>query len=243
MVYFEVKLNSRVKAIDRYQQASRFSSLLSVALFVSMGVMLLLNSVRYVEPGLPESSTDLLELEIFEPAPEPVPIPEEVPIEEPIEEPKPEEVIEQTLEEPDPEPFALEPKPPPPEKPKVVKKKEVKPPTPVPRPASAANPAPTMVVGPTADEQNKFVSDFVRMVERNKYYPREAKRQGVTGQVKVRVSFSPDGAVTSVSLTGGDYPPILAQAATQTMLTVQKRWKPRPGAPPSLTVPISFIMN
>jgi TonB family protein len=86
------------------------------------------------------------------------------------------------------------------------------------------------------------VSEFLRLVERSKYFPHEARRDNITGTVRVRVSFGSGGQITAVNLTG-DYPAVLGQAALTTMDRVRSRWPGKAGGPDSLVVPIAFRLK
>jgi protein TonB len=238
---------------DRYQQASRFGSLMSLGLFVALGLWLTLNPLNFQGAANPNLNPTFIALELFEPPePEifeptiPVPPPEDIV----PELPEPEPIIAEPEPEPDePELIPFTPKivpPPPPEKPKEVKRTPVVVTVPQvaatePQNTEAVTSEPTVTV--SASQQEAFISAFLKTVEKNKYYPNEARNKGLTGQVKVRVTFDGQGLISSIELVDGDYPVVLGQGALKTMQTVKKRWPAKLGAPNALVVPISFKLR
>jgi protein TonB len=160
-------------------------------------------------------------------------MPETTPIPEPDPAPEPER-------EPDPVPAKRPPPPKPKAKPKAKTAPRPEPPKATEAAASAALPAPAQA-GP--GQSDRFVADFLKVVEKSKFFPHEARRHNVTGTVKVRVSFNGAGEITSISLMPGEYDPILGQAALKTMDKAKARWKAKAGAPDSLVVPIAFKLR
>ncbi|MDR1486963.1 MAG: TonB family protein [Deltaproteobacteria bacterium] len=236
---------------DRYQQASRFGSLTSLGLFVALGLWLALNPLNFQGAANPNLNPAYIALELFE-APEPEIVEPAIPVAPPedmvpeLTEPEPMVAVpEAEPDEPEVMPFTSEiVPPPPPEKPKEVKRTPI-----AATPQAAAEPQNTQVATsePTAtvsaSQQEAFISAFVKTVEKNKFYPNEARNKGLTGQVKIRVTFDGQGLISSIELVDGDYPVVLGQAALKTMQTVKKRWQAKLGAPNSLVVPISFKLR
>jgi protein TonB len=102
-------------------------------------------------------------------------------------------------------------------------------------PVEAAAPDPALI--------DRFIADFLRVVEKNKFYPPKAKRVGLTGTVKVRVTFDRQGRVGQITLVAGDYDPELGQGALETIRRAAGRWRPRQGGPEVLVVPIGFKLR
>jgi TonB family protein len=138
------------------------------------------------------------------------------------------------------------------EKIEQIPKVKLENPPPAPK-APSARQAPSAEPSPEAQAEtimteapistDKFVADFLRAVERSKFYPAKARREGLTGTVKVRVTFDRQGRVGPVTLIDGDYPPELGQAALETMSRAARRWSPRDGAPEVMVVPIGFRLK
>jgi protein TonB len=174
---------------------------------------------------------------VFEEVSELEPLPEIAPMADLDPVPEPERI-------PDPVPV----KKPPPPKPKARAKVQSAPMIPSPVAAEAAAPAvATRAVTTTPkanpNESKKFISDFLRLVEKSKFYPNQARRDNVTGTVKVRVGFTAQGEINSIALVPGDYDQVLGQAALSTMEKVKSRWRAKSGAPNSLVVPIAFKLR
>ncbi|UQZ88036.1 hypothetical protein C4J81_01905 [Deltaproteobacteria bacterium Smac51] len=231
---FAARADNFAPARDRRRDASRWGAALSFAFYLGLGLYLCCNPkifAAHVGPTEPEPI--LIEMVSFaEPESKAAPIPEELP------EPEPPPATE-PAPEPDPIPVpAPQPKPKP--------KKETRPkPTQAPErkeaPAKSA-PAPAPAA-PSREAQDKFASDFVKAVEKNKFYPKEARKAGLTGTVKVKVTFDGQGFIRSASLLPGSYPAELGEAAMATIEKVKKRWAPKNGGPSSLTVPIGFRLR
>ncbi|MDR3135368.1 MAG: energy transducer TonB [Deltaproteobacteria bacterium] len=229
---------------DRYLQASKVGNLIGfVVALAAFGWVIAhppifgLPEPQAVDENIPVTM-ELWEappedLPVFEEISELGPIPEPVPIPDPEPEPEPE-----PAPEPERAPEPLPAKKPPPPKP-IAKPKAKPAPRPLaPEVTEAA--APAAVPKATEGDSRKFVSAFLRLVENSKFYPNEAKRQNITGTVKVRVSFNSAGEITGTSLVPGEYHAVLGQAALATVSKAKGRWKPRAGAPDALVVPIAF---
>ncbi|MDR1083473.1 MAG: TonB family protein [Deltaproteobacteria bacterium] len=235
----------RFQAGDRYPEARRLSNLISLGLAAALTFWLFAHPPGQggdQAPVILDQTPVTVEL-WEEPPPEPVPAPEPAPSVEPEPEifPEPESEPEPVHEpEPVPEPAVkpvkakVQPKAKPKSNPKPVVTAAA-PPVQEAKGGQDGQAAP----GGDPDESRRFVSEFLRLVERSKFYPHEARRDNVTGTVRVRVRFGSGGQITAVSLIG-DYPAVLGQAALTTMDRVSSRWPGRAGGPDSLVVPIAF---
>ncbi|MDR1677183.1 MAG: energy transducer TonB [Deltaproteobacteria bacterium] len=253
--YGQLNKTANFQLSDRYLQASRLGNIIGFALMLLTVIWLITHPDVF---GLPQEAqvaeNQPIMVELWEepppiepvvvpepPAleeiaePEPVPVPEPEPLPEPVPIPEPE-----VTPEPVPERILEQIKKPPPPKPKSKPK-----PKPVPQATAAPAEAAAVPAPPRADPDasRKFISDFIRLVEKSKYYPNEAKRENITGTVKVKVIFNGSGEITGVSLVSGNYNPILGQAAISTLNKVKGRWRARAGAPNSLVVPINFVLR
>ncbi|MDR0620389.1 MAG: energy transducer TonB [Deltaproteobacteria bacterium] len=235
---------------DRYLQASKIGNLAGFALALVLAGWLFTHPSVFgpqAAQQAPESPPIMMELweeppepvpvavpapPVFEEVTEPEPIPEPVPIPDPDPPPEPERA-------PDP----VQAKKPPPPKQKAKPKAQAAPRPETPKVTEAAVPAATPGPKPAPNESKRFVSDFLRLVEKSKFYPNEAKRDNITGTVKVKVSFNGVGDITGISLVTGGHDPILGQAALKTMEKVKARWRGKAGAPDSLVVPIAFKLR
>ena len=235
--------HSGVKIRDRHREASRLSTALSFGANLTLGFYLLANP-QFLTVQMTVIEPEPISIEVIEmipPAPEPVVVPEPEPVVEPepiiepgpIVEPKP--VVEPA---PTPKPAPV-PKPKPEPKPAPKPKPKALPPKAESKPA----PAPAKAAAPAKAKASNFVGDFVATVERSKFYPKAARQAGITGTVKVRVSFDGSGQITGYSLVSGSYHPSLGEAALSTMAKVKGRWKPKGGGPSSLVVPIGFRLK
>ncbi len=109
--------------------------------------------------------------------------------------------------------------------PQVVQQEKPKPRiTPTPKPQPKPEPRPEVKPMPTArpevtesqdvgeaimasdtrkQQQQSYLSRIVAMIERNKHYPRLARRRGREGNVRVNFMVLNDGTISSLSLEGG----------------------------------------
>ena len=165
-----------------------------------------------------ELSIQAFQPQVVEKKPEP--IKEETP---PPVENEPEPVKEETP--PPPEPIVEKPKPVEPPKPKpLVKKEETKKPEAKKEKPKVKKKKPEKVVKKTkkrqppvekrsalksskkqrstAKEKNLFLAKVRDRINRNKSYPRIAKRRGMQGSVKVNFTILPNGHVSAITVSG-----------------------------------------
>ena len=159
-----------------------------------------------------QSSRDVaIQLNLQEFIPEVVPDVQEVE-EEPEPEPEPEPVVkeEPVVEEVIPEPVTPKvlPKPeikkPVPKKKKIKKKKKVKKKKVRTRSATNRNVG-TKRQGSghaSASQKNRFLATVRQRINRNKSYPRIAKRRGMQGSVRVKFTILANGHVGNISISG-----------------------------------------
>jgi protein TonB len=192
------------------------------------------------ESAAPPSAVPTLQLslkatrpEAPQAAPEPAPEPEPVP--QPETRPPP---------EPAPKPVAR-PKPrpkPAPRKPPVAKVAETKPPAP--EQTAAAARAETVATKPVLahvaviNERENYLARLLAHIDSHKFYPRSARRRGVTGEVQVSFYLQRDGAVRDLRITGGSK--LLRQAAKQAIQNALSM--PVPAEKIDLQEPIRFGM-
>jgi TonB family protein len=190
--------------------------------------------------SLPADKTIQVTVELWEEPPVVIPdaplfdevtSPEEIPVPVPVPEPDPAPIEERV-----PDPVSARKPPPPKQKPSLRAQTAPKP------VATGSSEAVDMPTPPRTDSDasRRFISDFLKLVEKSKYYPGQARRDGITGIVKVRVSFSSAGDITGMSLLPGSYDPVLGEAAMTTIDRARSRWKAKAGGPGSLVVPIAF---
>lgn len=240
---------SAIPAPDRYAEATRYSHL-ACLITTAVAVMFFVVNPNLFISDSPVADPELISVEYMEfspPAPDPLMLPEDQidPYVEPDPTFEPDPIIEPDEFDPlvEPDPF-FEPEPEP--SPNPVLKKEIPKPKKAPpkaKPEAKAAPAAAQASAPARQSAPNFVSDFVKVVQRCKFYPKSARQAGITGTVKVRVSFDGQGGITNYSLVPGDYHASLGEGAMATMAKVKSRWQPKGGGPSSLIVPIAFRIN
>jgi periplasmic protein TonB len=102
---------------------------------------------------------------------------------------------------------------------------------------------------PTSQDANGIELDYAQQlklfIEKNKFYPRNARKLKQTGLVRLRVEIDRNGNFTHVELVEGSHHPSLNQAALELIRGLQ-RFKPlpqdlQPGA--DFMVPIAYQLN
>ena len=168
------------------------------------------------------------------PKPEPKPVVKQIPIADPVVK-KAEPVIEpvQVVEE------IVEP---------VVAEAVTEPQVAVQEPVAAAEPvveaveAPVMPA-PTAEElyMQAHLVQIAKLLKENLYYPRSARKRGITGEVLVAFELLQSGEVTQIDVKSGERG-ILNRAAIKTIERLSGKF-PKPGAPLTLNVPIRYQLQ
>jgi len=146
-----------------------------------------------VVPEAQEAEEEPVVEEEPEPEPEPEPIVKEEPV---VEEVIPEPVKPKVL----PVPEVKKPKP----KKKKIKKKKAR------KKKVKTRTAQSSRVGvkrqgsghASASQKNRFLSTVRQRINRNKSYPRIAKRRGMQGSVRVRFTILPNGHVGNITVSG-----------------------------------------
>jgi protein TonB len=165
--------------------------------------------------------------------PEPEPVQEEVVEETPLPEPKPELEKVQPLpvepkQEPKPEPKKEEPK----KKPKKIQKKQVK---------KSVVPCAKKSIKKqhfSAKKRDIFLAKVRSLINKNKVYPRIAKRRGMQGSVRVSFTILPNGNVGNISVSGPRVFHKSTKKAVQKAFPVSVR-----SIPLSLPKKVSFTMH
>ena len=150
---------------------------------------------------------------------------EEPPPEEPEDEPPPPEDIPETAPPPPvapPPPINIAPAPPP-----IRTQTTIPPPTPpavvIPPPAAPPAPPAPPPVNKSKEATPRGLNGWAQRIQRN--YPRRAERDGIEGNVTVRVTVGADGRVSACSVTGSSGSADLDQAACEGM-TRYARYNP-----------------
>lgn len=120
-------------------------------------------------------------------------------------------------------------------------------PAPVPAPRPVTQPAQMANTGqPTAppDTQAKqtLLSYLVAQIEKHKRYPAQARRRGIEGTVRMKVSIDSAGNLLAISvLDGAD--PLLAKATQSVANKIREQWKSSgSGASVSVIVPLRYSL-
>jgi protein TonB len=172
------------------------------------------------------------------PAPKPKPKPpkkvEKPKIEKPIiKEKAPVAIQEEVIEETVPEPPAVPEEAPEEE----VQEEEV---TAV---AAAEAPAPVPVPQLSAGERymQEHIALITKLLRENLYYPRMARKRGITGEVMVAFELQSNGKATGINVMSGERG-VLNRAAVKTIERLSGRF-PRPSEPITLHVPIRYELR
>ena len=196
--------------MQRHGTRHFISYLITTLLYVGVAVIFFYSkNHHYVSSEIMEEKTIEMSLSTFVPevveppkeiikeVVEPEPIVEEI-----IEEPLPEPVVEKVVETP----IVKKPKPvikkriEKPKKKKVVKKKVTKKKKPKKKPSRQQ--ASSKQSKSTKAERNKFWTKLRVKIDRNKFYPRIAKKRGMQGSVKVKFTILANGNVGHISVSG-----------------------------------------
>ena len=202
--------------MQRHGTRHFISYLITTLLYVGVAVIFFYSkNHHYVSSEIMEEKTIEMSLSTFVPevveppkkiikeVVEPEPIVEEI-----IEEPLPEPVVEKVVETP----IVKKPKPvikkriEKPKKKKVVKKKVIKKKKVTkkkkPKKKPSSQQASSKQSKSTKAERNKFWTKLRVKIDRNKFYPRIAKKRGMQGSVKVKFTILANGNVGHISVSG-----------------------------------------
>ncbi len=80
--------------------------------------------------------------------------------------------------------------------------------------------------------QQRFLATLLAHIERHKFYPAAARRQGMQAALHIRFQLTADGRITALTIDGG--PKLLRHAAEQTL----QRAAPLPQPPAGLAQPL-----
>lgn len=217
-------------------------------MYATGAVALFYTSSLQISEKKSEVKTIELSLQAYQPpTQEPQPVEEKQP--EPLKEETPPKEEEKPLPEPEivkPEPLPIEPPKPEVKKPELSKpevKKEK--PKPAVKKCKKAKSLPqqsarqsTREQQSSADEKNLFLSMIRNRIDRNKTYPRIAKRRGMQGSVNVSFTILPDGKVGNIRISGPNAFHNSAQEAVLKSFPVSVK-----NAPISLPQSVSFTMH
>jgi TonB family protein len=91
-------------------------------------------------------------------------------------------------------------------------------------------------------DTSAFIGAFRAVIQENLYYPKNAHRAGITGEVKILVVFNADGSVLSYEALDGSYHKSLGKAAFSTLEAVRDKWQPPMdlGSEQTVIIPIIF---
>ncbi len=200
---------------------------------IVLGYVAMVSGTQTVPEG--ETETEI-ELAMFEQVVEPEPVPELPPEPEPIAEqqpdPEPEAVAEpEPIPEPEPEPELLaEPEPVPEPEPEPMPEPVAEPealPEPIPEPAAQPVQQPAVVQAPEepaidqalldliAREENQYRHQVVREIEKNKFFPKRAKRLRKGGDILVEFTLMRDGSLFDLKVLEATGHASLQDAARQ----------------------------
>lgn len=188
---------------------------------------------RYSEPAFEHEAPVVTRVSVnlvrpVPPAP-PVAVPVEIPVEAVAEPPPPPPKIVKPEPQPRPRPARTPRAAPPPAVAAAAPPVEVA--KPVARPAPAA--VPQRPAGPSAEQlRERYLQELFAHIERHKFYPAAARRQGMEASVQVSFVLSDAGAIRDLKVMGG--PKLLRHAAEQTL----QRAAPLPEPPPAVDQPL-----
>ena len=96
---------------------------------------------------------------------------------------------------------------------------------------------------PSAEEayMREHLAMIAELLKENLYYPRIARKRGITGEVIVAFTLHANGEVTKINVKSGERK-ILNKAAIATIERLSGRF-PKPGVPITLNVPISYRLQ
>jgi protein TonB len=241
--------------MQRHGTRHFISYLITTLLYVGVAVIFFYSkNHHYVSSEVMEEKTIQMSLstfvpEIIEPPKEIVKevvesVPEEEPkVEEIIEEPLPEPIVEKVVETP----IVKKPKPvikkhieKPKKKKKEKKKKITKKKKPKKKPSRQQ--ASSKQSKSTKAERNKFWTKLRVKIDRNKFYPRIAKKRGMQGSVKVKFTILANGNVGHISVSGPKVFHNSAKNAVKKAFPIDIKKSPI-SLPTSVNVPLNYQLR
>ncbi len=177
----------------------------------------------------------------------PEPIPEEEPkVEEIIKEPLPEPVVEKVVEKPvvkEPKPI-IEKRIEKPKEKKRKKKKSVKKKKPKKKfkRKPSRQQASSKQSKSTKAQRNKFWTTLRAKIDRNKFYPRIAKKRGMEGSVKVKFTILSNGHVGHISVSGPKVFHNSAKNAVKRAFPIDVKRSPI-ALPTSVNLPLNYQLR
>jgi protein TonB len=102
-------------------------------------------------------------------------------------------------------------------------------------------PTPTGNAALTADYARRNYTYIQRRIRDRLVYPAPARRAGIQGTAELAFTIHEDGRVSAVTVQKSSGYPVLDEAAIETVLSAAPF--PRPPAPASLAIPISFRLR
>jgi protein TonB len=85
------------------------------------------------------------------------------------------------------------------------------------------------------------IAKIVRLLQENLYYPRRARKKGITGEVIVKFTLELDSSVNNIKVIRSNKE-ILSRAAIKTIQNLSKKF-PAPKEQLNIEVPISYSLN
>ncbi|MDR3174964.1 MAG: TonB family protein [Desulfovibrio sp.] len=190
----------------------------------------------------------VVRISLAAPAEEAVPAPAEAPLPEPVTaetppEPPPPEPAAQEIPKDEVRPESVPVERPLPEKPRrrnaaPAAKAE----TPPPKAERTASEAQYSRV--SEEERQSLLSALIAAMERAKRYPAAARRLGLEGRVIAVVQIDGQGRISGVRIRKEQAHAVLEKAALDTMLLVQRNWRPMPVREPmTLAIPVRYAIT
>lgn len=88
---------------------------------------------------------------------------------------------------------------------------------------------------------NKHLQEISKLLQNNLYYPRSARKRGITGKTLVRFKLSTNGSAHSITVKSSNSE-ILSRAAIKTIQNLSGKF-PKPPEELVLNVPINYTLN
>jgi TonB family protein len=94
-------------------------------------------------------------------------------------------------------------------------------------------------------KNDEFLNYFLRLVQSSLYYPKNARKAGISGIVEIKVIFSDSGEIRGASIAKKNHHKILGDAALKTVERVKRDWHPilKPRREQSVIIPVSFELK